>query len=226
MARLDKKNLGNVKGKVGDLVFRNLFGNTYIASAPVKYTTPMDEVSVKNRNKFSFFQALSSAVGQIYWFKQIWKNSRIPGNIFNNKFFTANNKLVTADYNINDILLIPVEDGFYAEAVSSSFTTKQLTVTVAQLGSDSGIKKNKKISAQGLIYLQHPKNQNKAQYAFLPVFSDDLTAVEGEEITFTLLFSDLEQSLYKAYNSHSFVINLMTKDAQGAPKNASINICG
>lgn len=222
MANLNKKGLGNVKGALGDLVFKERYGKIYIATRPESYTTPQDPKSNTIRGKFRFSIKLFAALGKILWFKIIWKNSNIPGDINSNKMFKVNSSRITDDFDISNILLIPLEDGFKAEVTEVVFNNEKLELSVAPLAEDSGIKNYKKVSLQGLIYLR----DGKEPYQFVPVVSDDIESEFGEQIKFTIRFSPLQKTIISSAGKRNFVLNIFTKDDQGEPHSVSMNIAG
>ena len=90
MALLINPPNGNIKGSVGNLVFKTRDGKTYISSKCSNYNTPMDEKSVGIRGKFGFCNSLFSALGKVFWFKFLWNHSSVDGPNYINKMFTLN----------------------------------------------------------------------------------------------------------------------------------------
>ncbi|MGE5458110.1 MAG: hypothetical protein ACM3RX_07130 [Methanococcaceae archaeon] len=79
MARLTGQIMGKPKGRIGDVVFKSLYGQTLIASAPTSFRSPMDEASITRRSKFRFVVKLSSAIIRLLSVKVFWKKSAPVG---------------------------------------------------------------------------------------------------------------------------------------------------
>lgn len=225
MAKFTKKVLGTVAGAVGDVCIKTYFDTTYVSTRPSSYKTPMDEVSVAIRDKFTFITKLSGAVNNVFWLRYIWKNSKARGYTVNNKVFSVNYPRLNYFSDIKNMRLLPLEEGFDAKLVSFSLSETKLKVTTSALGEDSGIKNNKRVSLQGILFSTEPTSEDLLPYSFVPFYTDDIFANEGEELNFEsdILTADNQNSL-QPYKKTIIVANLITKDKSGQPKNASVNL--
>lgn len=225
MAKFNKKVLGTVAGALGDVVFKTRVNKTYVASRPANPKVAMDEVSVFNRNKFRFISKLSGAINQVFWYRYIWKNSNAPGQIVNNKVYSANYPRLKS-FDLNNVLLLPIEEGFSVELISFSLINQVLSVTTSPLGDDSGVKTNNRVSLQGILLMTETNDTTVKPYSFISFSCEDVINVPGEQLTFSTTLEGVEDfNKLRNYNKLSMAANLLTKNKEGLPKNASVNIC-
>jgi len=120
MARLINPTLGGVKGKIGNLVFRNMYGKTFIYSRPVKYTPSSDPASINRRKKFALVASFTKCVNSVFSIKSIWKSAFPDASPFNSilkhifPFFSNSGP--------NENLTLTPDTGFTANKFSQSLS--------------------------------------------------------------------------------------------------------
>lgn len=90
MAELNQNVLGNVKGKLGNVVFRNLNGKTFISLRPVKYKKSKSAIAKIVRNGFKQVNLFSSTINKNTILKEIWNISDVKSRSAYNKIFKSN----------------------------------------------------------------------------------------------------------------------------------------
>ena len=65
MAELDKSVIGKLRGRIGDVVFRQRNGKVFVSQRPKSFMPGTDEKSVERRSKFAFCAKLSKAIYSI-----------------------------------------------------------------------------------------------------------------------------------------------------------------
>jgi hypothetical protein len=108
MADVRKKIIGTLKGKLGDVVFRERNGKIIAYSKPKKYRKTKSVNLKKERNKFATVVQLANIIKSIPDLYFIWKNSDLPGSNAYQRIIKNNLQLTNgADLSINNLLFPP-----------------------------------------------------------------------------------------------------------------------
>ncbi|MCR4418014.1 MAG: hypothetical protein NUV92_09775 [Ignavibacteria bacterium] len=108
MADVRKKIIGTLKGKLGDVVFRERNGKIIAYSKPKKYRKTKSVKLKKERNKFATVVQLANIIKSIPDLYFIWKNSDLPGSNAYQRIIKNNLQLTNgADLTINNLLFPP-----------------------------------------------------------------------------------------------------------------------
>lgn len=223
MARLTGQIIGRPKGKVGDLVFKSLYGNTLIVSAPTSFRTPMDEASITRRSKFRFVVKLSSAIIRCLSIKVLWKKSIKDGKPAFGKLFSAAYDKVKADLDISGVRLFN-NPGFLVNNPEVTINPSSIKVDMEALGATADVNPTveKKISLEGIVYLSSPLDETDPAYSFLPFSSDEKVLDTVTALSFTVPFSAGDALTFQGYTVKKVLAALVTKDANGDPVKASM----
>ena len=79
MATVKKQLLGVPRGKVGDLLFKNRKGKSYLAPMPKKYKVTDCIDAIKNRSRFGVVSQFASAVNDSAYLKPLWNRKNLRG---------------------------------------------------------------------------------------------------------------------------------------------------
>ncbi len=79
MAEIEGEILGNIKGKLGNIVFRKLNGKTVLSVRPVKYKPANSKVAKNTRARFASTVSFARFVNSIVPLKEVWSKASIPG---------------------------------------------------------------------------------------------------------------------------------------------------
>lgn len=105
MARVNKQLLGIINGKIGNLVFRNVNGKTFVSNRPLKYNITGTEESTRVKKGFKNLIQFSSYINSIPILKDVWKSKSVRGKRAYNKIF-SHNKSHVKSHEISDSLFI------------------------------------------------------------------------------------------------------------------------
>ncbi len=94
MAINNKQVLGKPKGRIGDVVYRNVNGKTVMSEYVANIKISKSKDCVHNRTRFGICTAFAVAASSINPINVIWKNSSAPGRSAYTKLIKANIKLV------------------------------------------------------------------------------------------------------------------------------------
>jgi hypothetical protein len=87
-----EKNIFDLSGKLGNVVFRNRNGKLVAYSAPKKYHLSRSEKSVNNKMKFGINVQLSKNICSLKPLYSVWKNSKMDGSNTYTKILKFNYK--------------------------------------------------------------------------------------------------------------------------------------
>lgn len=98
MARLKSQTFGVINGKVGNVVYRQVNGKTFVSIRPDKYNVTDTEKSAKVKNGFKNLVKFSSYINSISILKAVWSDKRIQrGKRTYNKIFSHNKEFIKSD---------------------------------------------------------------------------------------------------------------------------------
>lgn len=72
MVRIKNRILGNPEGKVGNVFYSTMNGNTFASSSPAKYNASQSSKAKKNRNRFGIAIEFAKYLNTIPLLKVIW----------------------------------------------------------------------------------------------------------------------------------------------------------
>ncbi len=95
MAQIGSSVIGEIKGRIGDFIFRIRNGKQVAYSRPIKHRMSKSVKAKKARNNFASTIALAIAVNAVPKLKEIWKNAKVPGTNSYQRLIKNNAKLVS-----------------------------------------------------------------------------------------------------------------------------------
>ena len=105
MAKVSKTILGEIKGTLGDFVFRTMKGKTFVSLRPQKYKKTKSKALENIRTGFSMLSSFCSCVNSISELTKVWALKQVSGNRTYNKIYSHNNPFIK-DYSNYSILKI------------------------------------------------------------------------------------------------------------------------
>lgn len=220
MARVTKNQMG-LSGKVGNIVFiTKKNGNTHARTAPTKYTTSYTEPAIEGREKFVFFNRLGQVISSNFTLDHFWRQVKLPGHT-GNKIM----KLYYHDiqsYDISNIGLVVSEDQFTLTPESISLDEVTFEVVIGPLPANEekpiSVINTPVITAQGFVFLYNPaKKTAKNKFIFLPLASENLNTVMGQELKFRMKITYSQLKQMSKFPKRNILINLALKDLPGKP---------
>jgi hypothetical protein len=174
MAELFKNMFGDLKGKFGKAVFRNLNATNYVAQKASKYTPPSSESYAKMRNTFKIVSRIAKAINSSPVLKQFW-TACIPKGLTPYNYLISKNYPAIENSIPNSLLMIVPESGEGVRLNSCSVTSDKLTLLLEPLTELSGMdtSKEKKVRLFSLLCLYAPLNSNSPSFDVI-LFSSSL----------------------------------------------------
>lgn len=95
MAIIKNQILGQISGKIGDVVHRNRYGKTVAYLLPSRYKASQSVQAKEGRNKFALSVAFAKTVISLDELKHIWKIARLDGVVAYNRIIKYNRNLAS-----------------------------------------------------------------------------------------------------------------------------------
>ena len=80
MVKIRNGILGTPKGKIGNMVYRHINGNTFASERPDNYNASQSEASKSNRGRFRVAIQFAKYINSIPELSKIWKHAKIKGH--------------------------------------------------------------------------------------------------------------------------------------------------
>ncbi|MFA7361963.1 MAG: hypothetical protein WC139_13105 [Candidatus Kapaibacterium sp.] len=164
MARVIDKHLGAVKGKVGDVIFRQKGRLNFVSPAPQKSRKVKTPIDKAEREKFTVLSRFASAINSSSTLFEIW--DKYDRNYLHvslsgiktpyNKIISSNHKLVGKGFLSLDVMLTP--SAFLLHINSYNI---ERSIFEIEFDADNDIVRKYASPCYffGLLYLSHPLNE-------------------------------------------------------------------
>ena len=227
MGKLTKTVLGRPSGRVGDIVFRQMAGNSYMSARPSEYPKSNDPAVLARRANFSLLTKFGSAVNSIEGLKGFWKDYAPTGLSPYNLMCRTNHPFV-ADGVIDDRARIVPVLGFEASASSLELTRAQLSVVIEALGSESGINEvvETDICLAAVVHFSNPDDATNAPNEMIALLSASQAIDLLNPLTFDINLDNVEGQIFDAYQDYKVFAAVYTLDADDEPVHFSNTITG
>jgi len=214
---LVEKNIFQIRGKVGNNIYRVINGRMYVSALPKKYKISRTKAALAAREKFTFFIKLAKAIAANYILKMDWEKEKNGLNVYQKimkKYYS-----IVQNYDVSLIALVRSGNLFTFSLSDVSVNKTIIDVLIAFIPGIYGIipSQTPKISAQGFIYLYNPDYKRKDKFLFIPVLSDDSDTVLDTELSFRFKITRLQAKQMNLYPEKKLLFNLAVKDPAGKP---------
>ena len=209
--------LGNLRGKVGDFIFRNVNGKTIISMRPHSYKKSNSQKSVNNRSKFKLSVMLSSSINKNPVLKEIWQNTNTAKQraTYNVIFQHVNKHIYNNDIDIN-FNIFPDYGGVNAEPKNLKFNVDSINVISKPVNDKHEISvpvdDAKYIQMVGIIKCDNPIDPSLQDRVILSFNSDTYNFKIGKENYITLNIDGERKHTLKDYSSKRIIFGFVILD--------------
>ncbi len=138
MVRIKNRILGNPEGKIGNIVYRTMNGNTFASARPSKYNANQSHKAKQNRNRFAITIEFAKYINSIPCLKGIWKSAKIKGTTSFNRIVKYNSKYMgDKSPAINNIIVphenVPSKNTFIFHFQSFNFSKEAGMIKIVML---------------------------------------------------------------------------------------------
>ena len=208
--------LGNLSGKLGNLVFSVRNGKNIVAKAPKQRKVPMGEEQMAHARKFGAAGKITGVINSCPDLQEIWKKHYKTKKSVFTKIFKSIYRMMNGKEFKKSGSVMP-DHGF---AIKGRVTLgmHNILVETDAPGEMSGIseEKEKFIQAVGIIVFGDPVNNTLPETKAAPIFSwppEELKIFEEQVFLFALNRDQQEEM--QSYRKKEFHIHLVTRDDCG-----------
>ncbi|MCB9210973.1 MAG: hypothetical protein H6609_16525 [Ignavibacteriales bacterium] len=207
MAKVNQSVIGKLSGKLGDLVFRQMNGKTFISTRPKNYKPTKSKKAVSNRNSFSQINLFASTINKNETLKHIWLNAKIDAQSAYTKITKTNLKLSLNDGIDIKNIIVPKSKLFIDIIIS--LNKSDLKISCNKNSFDTITNKTNNLQCFILFFFSQPRKKGMIQYR-ASLFEVNKFIIDKEKIVF-----DLKNAIDKSYKKvvifNTFII---TNDTQ------------
>jgi hypothetical protein len=218
MARLKKKVLGQVSGAVGDIVFRERYGNNYVGMRPDSFIPGTSPADYQRRQRFALAAKTGITINSVAQLKMLWKGATPSGLSSFNYVVKINYPFVTSTDLTNLLQLVP-GNGFGVTIEDNNTDRVRVHVLFDPIGTNAGINTalEPNIMMAGVIFLTSPVDQSVGAYSILSVASPTQATDLVQQLTFDANLTSQQQQVFDKYQTTKTFVALITLDAVGNP---------
>ena len=205
MARLEKKVLGEVKGRVGGIVGKVRYGKYYIASLPAKYRMSKAPHEVDKRSRFKVNGLFAKTIKASELLYKVWEKEKAPATNAYNKICKVNFKLCRTDRPSEQNVITP--NGFKLEIINIASLPGGIE---AELEPFDILEAEKRIMFIMIVSFYEPK---KKELNFYEVKLIKDYSLDGMKLTFN--YNSAEKLLASNYNKRTVFLAAVSEDEGG-----------
>lgn len=201
MATINKKIIGEITGRIGDVVQRRRYGKIVAYSRPAKYKISKSVAAKEGRNRFALSVAFAKSVNAVPELKQIWKYAKIEGVVPYNRIIKHNRNLSAGDHLTTGNIITP--PGYFLKVNDFTFNNPGINITITT--DEPGLKNilQHPFMCCLTIYLFNPKKKQSPSFfinTFIKQFNGFTSAAAYD------LQSDLDPVITKQIKNYKQMI--------------------
>jgi len=225
MAEIRKQVLGKLSGALGDVVFRERNGKSYVGVRPASFIPGTDPASVSRRLKFLTVIKFTQAIHSEPVLKAVWDNNRPPDITTFNTITRMNYKFVEAE-NITDLARIVPGLGFSIRSTAASLDSSILTLDIDAIGLNTEIDPKVEVNIQlvSVLFFRNALDETAGNF-YLTTLSSASQHLDLENpLSFNATLLSEQKVYYNKFQEHKAFVVLLTTDAQGKPVHYSSTV--
>ena len=213
MAELEKKFFGNLKGSLGDVVFRNRNEKNYVAHKPKSYNAPSTAEFKERTGKFKLAVKLASAIYSFYPLKKIWAGAVASGKSAFPHIVQVNYPFVE-ESNITNMVAMAPRSSFGVNLQNLNIDNTSLTIELAPIAEASNVDTSveKQIQILAVVFLQQPVQAGLPDYDFLKITSAKMNIDVVNPIVFDMPLFTADSGIAGNYTNKKVMFTAITYD--------------
>lgn len=210
MAKLKNKFLGEIQGKIGDVVFKQRGSTNYISFKPRKYLQSNSTAREIAKNKFKHAAKFSSAVNSIPELKYFWMNSNKNGASAYQKINKSALKTFSEGHSVNWLKMTP-ENGFGVIVSTYSLNKEQYDIRLEPLTERSGINTDIETNIKLItVFNPYDSSANLSEYEYFSNCSSNQIIDLNTPVEISITLSTAQTNLISMYSKCRVYNTLIT----------------
>ncbi|MDR3598841.1 hypothetical protein [Clostridium sp.] len=217
MGSFNNQVLGDLGGKVGNIVGRRRKGKFFVYAMPTEVKISNSPEAIKSRNIMAPLAKFASIVNSIPELKYLWTNSKIEAFDAFHKIEKVNFPfLIPERPNINNTIIPDIFADNKIKESSISPKGIKLKISISKLEEEQ-LEGAKELTGIGVICYFNP-NGGKLDYFHLSKIRTTPIEVKiDEQFEVDIVFNEEERSNYNSYLNSILYFTIVSKDINGAP---------
>lgn len=206
---------GKLRGRVGDLVFKQVNGKNYVAARPhPRSKSSYSDIEKARQKRFAMNCKLSTAINKIDVLRPLWHKAADGKMSSHNAISKANYPLIGHNEFLIAPKLTPNSIGFDISSVRFNYNDGRMSVIFLPdtfgLVKDYNVDNN--VMLAGVIYVRNPFEEHLSAYRFMSIKSDAVKVINGEVIAITHDIGDVAKQVIESYSDGELFYCLITLD--------------
>jgi hypothetical protein len=217
MGSLKNQVLGDLDGKVGNIVGRRRKGKYFIYAMPEEVKISNTPEAIKSRNIMIPLTKFASIVNSIPELKYLWTNSKIEAFDAFHKIEKMNYPFFIHERPTLDNTIIP--DIFADNKIKeSSISPKgiKLKIFISKL-EEGQLEGAKELTGIGVICYFNPEDKTIEYFLLRKIKTSPFDVKIDEEFEVDIAFNEEERSNYNSYLNSILYFTFISKDGNGTP---------
>lgn len=212
MARIEASVLGNLSGKLGQLVARVRKGETILAASPSGYTVPQTPEAIARRQKFKVTIQLAKVINEISDLYKIWNKVKSPKLSVINMIVKKNYQYSDSQNPTADNILTP--GGFQISVTSSAVAADSITIELPALNTQATFSADEKtLSATIFLVMFDPTDNSQDYFKILKFNHTEANYDPTQTLEIVSNLDQFQQNELAGYGQKLVLLSLATKDA-------------
>jgi hypothetical protein len=226
MGRLKNMILGNVTGKVGNVVFRMKGKKAYAYASPQKVRVSQTKGAKEARSKFTPLSNFASFINSIPELKYFWSIAKIDACSAYHKITKENYNFFLHNRPTKNNLITPIfENSCGNNPVRMSCLDKSGIGIQAKYepGWFMPLDEEESITALAIICFYNPRRRWEKYFVLDKLVLDNIEANFVDQFEFKIPFTETALSNYYSYRNSILYLTFLTRDIDGNPLRNSQN---
>ena len=226
MGRLKNTILGDVTGKVGNVVFRLKGKKAYAYASPQKVKVSQTKEAKEARSKFTPLSNFASFINSIPELKYFWSKAKIDASSAYHKITKLNYKLLLHNRpTINNIITPWIDNENIINPLRMCGLDKSGIWIQAKYekGQFKPLDEEESISVLAIICFYNPRRRWEKYFVLDKLVLDNIEANFVEQFEFKIPFTETALSKYYSYRNSILYFAFLTRDIEGNPLRNSLN---
>lgn len=221
MGRFKNIVLGELGGKVGNIVGRKRKGKYFIYALPTEVKISNSPEAIKSRNIMIPLAKFASIVNSIPELKYIWTDYKLEAFDAFHKIEKVNFPFLIPERPTIKNTIAPI--GFVANPIKSgSISPTGININIVMSKENAAqLDGTKELTGFGVICYYNPKSKEGEYFKLSKIRTSQFEAGVDEEIEIVIPFSEEVRGNYNSYLNSILYFTFVTKDINGTPLKAT-----
>ena len=215
MAEVKDSKIGNLRGKLGNLTARIVYGKTILSARPINYRVSYAPHLVRQRNKFTVSSKFAQKLITLSALREIWLKYKEAGMSAYNYIIKTNYPMTSPEKPTVNNIITP-HGGFHLPATHVSIATHKVSVWMAPLDSVITAKANEqKFVLNGVLCYYNPFTRKDDPYVITTIGHAPSVLNIDNNVVLEFTLNEIQHRTAMKYRNYILYLALATLDGGG-----------